>query len=315
MSKILQLFIFLGFVFGTSLQVFASPKVVTSIRPIHSIASAVMEGVGEPSLLLQGATSPHNASLKPSQATELQEADIVVWIGPALDGFLQIPLKSIATKAEILQLMKVPKLTLYDRRGKHDHGGHDDHKEHNDHADHGGDNDHEGLHDAHIWLDPRNARLIAGAISQRLIKVDPANKETYTANAERFSKMMNKLELRLTERLKDASKLNYFVHHDAYQYFEKRFGLAQPIALNVNPQTRPGAATIRKLRQKINQSQSPCFLTEPQFNKALADSLFEGVEGQRGVIDPLGQGLKPGSQLYALLLENMADVMANCIQK
>ncbi|WP_417829417.1 zinc ABC transporter substrate-binding protein [Thalassospira sp.] len=131
-----------------------APNVVASIKPVHSIASAIMKDIGEPVLLVDGASSPHTYSLRPSEARALNEADLVIYVSHTLEGFLSKPLESLSGDSHQLELISAPDLTLFDfREGgawdahMHDHGGHDDHDEHADHDDH---EDHEGHdHDDH----------------------------------------------------------------------------------------------------------------------------------------------------------------------
>ncbi len=120
-----------------------SPNVVTTIKPIHSIAAAVMEGVGTPHILIDGAASPHGFALKPSQAFLLQGADAVFWVGPELTPSLEKPISSMAAKAARVEMMDadgIEHLGLRDNDqfDSHDHGDHEDHDEHGheDHEDH-----------------------------------------------------------------------------------------------------------------------------------------------------------------------------------
>jgi len=128
----------------------AELKVVTSIKPVHSLVSAVMDGVGSPHLLVEGASSPHSFALKPSKAAILEDADLVFWIGHELEAFLEKPLEVIATKAKSVELIEAHDLVkLKLREGgafdEHDHGDHGDEEEHTKHDDH----DHEQEHDDH----------------------------------------------------------------------------------------------------------------------------------------------------------------------
>lgn len=160
----------------TTAAVADAPSVVTTIKPLHSIASAVMEGVGEPLLLIDGAASPHGFALKPSQAFLLQGADAVFWIGPDLAPSLAKPIGSMSDQAVVVDMINAPGIEhLGLREGAdfdaHDHGhgddhddheeagheehededhahGHDDHDGHEDHADHDAHEDHAG-HDDH----------------------------------------------------------------------------------------------------------------------------------------------------------------------
>ena len=130
----------------------ADTKVVASIKPIHSLASYLMDGIGKPGLIVDGYASPHGFALKPSHAKMLQEADIIFWVGEDLENFLEKPLKSVAKKAEKIELLEIKglnKLKFRERNifeGHDDHGhkedGHDDHaKKEDDHDDHGHDED------------------------------------------------------------------------------------------------------------------------------------------------------------------------------
>merc|ERR1739841_199212 len=122
----------------------AEIKVVGSIKPIHSLASYLMDGVAKPDLIVDGYASPHGFALKPSHAKMLQEADLIFWVGEDLENFLIKPLNSIAKKAEKIELMEIKglkKLKFRERNifEEHDDHGHDDHKEdkHDDHKEHG----------------------------------------------------------------------------------------------------------------------------------------------------------------------------------
>ena len=137
-------------------------SVVTSIKPIHSLVSAVMDGIGTPSLIIEGAGSPHTYALKPSQAKALQDADLVFWVGPAMESFLEKPIKEVASSARIVTLSDAHGLIKIEFRdgGNFDsHDDHDDHAKHDDHDDHAKHDDH-GQFDMHVWLDPENAKII-----------------------------------------------------------------------------------------------------------------------------------------------------------
>ncbi|MFD0917368.1 zinc ABC transporter substrate-binding protein [Pseudahrensia aquimaris] len=308
------------FLAATLAQAFAAPKVVTTIRPLHSIVANVMGDVGSPVLLLDGATSPHTATFKPSQAQFLQDADAVFWIGPVMETFLANSLDTIPQNAVVKEMMEAKGVTTLPLRGKHDHDHDHSHskKKHDhdhDHDDHtkGNDDLSEETLDGHIWLDPQNAAAMALAIAETLAEKDAANAETYRANAKTFAASLKPLSEEVAALLKEVSGQTYFVQHDAYQYFEKRFGLAQPVPVSINPQTRPGAASVRALRERMAQAEQPCLLSEPQLGSALADSLVADSGGRLGVVDPLGQNHEPGPALYAALLRDMAASFKACV--
>jgi zinc transport system substrate-binding protein len=208
----------------------ADVKVVTSIKPLHSLASYLMDGVGKPDLIVDGYASPHGFSMKPSHAKMLQNADLIFWVGEGMENFLEKPLNSIAKKAEKIELMETKGLQVLKFRERnifdeHDHDDHDDHakkeddhddhdhddhakkeddhddhdhddhaKKEDDHDDHNHDDhgkkeehdDHEGHnhgeYDAHIWLDPINAKVILFEMSKHLIELDAKNESVYKDN-------------------------------------------------------------------------------------------------------------------------------------
>ena len=134
----------------------AEIKVVVSIKPIHSLASYLMDGINKPDLIVDGYSSPHGFALKPSHAKMLQEADIIFYVGEGLENFLEKPLKSIAKKAEKIELMEIKGLQKLKFRERNVFDDHDDHGHDEDgHKGHA-----HGEYDPHIWLDPENAKVI-----------------------------------------------------------------------------------------------------------------------------------------------------------
>ena len=292
----------------------AEPKVVTSIKPLHSLISYVMDGVGSPNLLVDGSSSPHTFQLKPSHATMLQEADVVFWIGEDLESFLETPLDSIAVNARKITLMDSDQIELLKFREKnvfedhHDeHEGHDDHDEHEGHDDHG---HHHGEFDIHFWLDPEIAKSIVKIASLELSEVDPANQATYQTNASNAVIELDKLIN--DTRTKINSDAKYIVFHDAYQYFEQRFGIEVIGALTVNPEVLPGAKQLAEIREVIEHEKVNCLFSEPQFNPSIANTIAQDTGIKAAVLDPLGAELEPGKELYFQLINDMASSFESC---
>ena len=268
--------------FGTALlfssfSAIAEIKVVTTIKPIHSLVSGVMDGVSNPNLIIEGTNSPHNFSLKPSHAKMLEEADIVFWIGEDLESFMEKPLNSLAKNAvqiSFIDLKSIEKLKFremidHDDHGHDDHHGHedeheghddhdedghkdDDHDDHghddhhghedeheghddhdedghkdDDHDDHGHDDHHghededddsshdghnHGEFDAHIWLDPENAKVMISEIAHELSELDPQNKSNYEKNAEKMISSLDDLIDRVNTIV--PNNPSFIVFHD-----------------------------------------------------------------------------------------------------
>ena len=301
----------------------AAIKVVASIKPIHSLASYLMDGVGKPDLIVDGYASPHGFAMKPSHAKMLQNADLIFWVGEDLESFLEKPLKSIAKKAEKIELMEIKGLNKLEFRERnifegHDDHGHDEHKKEDEHKEHGHkedkhDDHHEhahGEHDPHIWLDPMNAKVILKEMAEHLIENDQENASTYKANLKKALKDLDKLTKKVKSELnKDFKSI---VFHDAYQYFEKRFDVNVLGAFTVNTDVLPGAEQLSEIREIIEHDKVSCVFSEPQFNPDIINAVAKDMNIKTGVLDPLGATLTPGKTLYFDLISNMSKSFKSC---
>ena len=307
----------------------ADVNVVTSIKPVHSLVSAVMKGVGEPSLLVEGAGSPHTYALKPSQARKLQDADLVFWMSHDLEAFLEKSIEGIAANAKSVPLMDSHGLIklefreggAFDSHGHEDEGhddhGKDDHDEHK-HDDHGHD-DHDdhghGEADPHVWLDPVNAKAMVHEIEEALAEADPAHAATYEANAEALMAKLDGLVDEIDAELEPVKGRGYVVFHDAYQYFENRFGVSAVGSSTVSPEVLPGAERVSELQEKVRDLGATCVFSEPQFKPKLVATVTENTNAGTGVLDPLGASIEDGPELYFTLIRTMAKSLKDCLAK
>ncbi len=323
----------------------AELKVVTSIKPIHSLASLLMDGIGAPKLIVDGSNSPHNFTLKPSHAKMLQNADLVFWVGEDVETFLEKPLGAVATKAKKIELMEISQIKKLKFREKnifeghhddHGHKKHDDHgekkhddhgkKKHDDHGekkhdDHGekkhddhGEKKHDdhahGEHDPHIWLDPLNAKVILNVMAKNMKMMDKKNSSKYDANLKKANTKIDSLVSEINKNINKNAK--YVVFHDAYQYFEKRFGLKTLGALTVNTDVLPGAEQLKDIRKVIKKENAKCIFSEPQFNPKIIKAIAKDTNITTGVLDPLGADIKNNKNLYFKLLKNLSSSLRKC---
>lgn len=338
-----------------------APNVVVSIKPIHSLVASIMQGVGEPKLIVDGSASPHTYSLKPSNAAALQDADLVFWVGHGLEAFLEKPLEALGSGATVVELEDAPGLEkLKFREGGafegHDHGhdhsqegeghdhaekaGHDHdggdeagHKGH-DHADkdHAGhdhdaenqaaagqtgeghdDHDHEGGFDTHLWLDPSNAKALATAIEAALAAKDPANAATYKANLAALDANIDALDREIAATIAPVKDKPFVVFHDAYQYFEHRYGVRVAGSITVSPETMPGAERVSQIRAKVIDLGATCVFAEPQFEPKLVNVVLEGTPAKAGTLDPEAGTLTAGPNLYFEMMRAIATSMEECL--
>ncbi|MCA2374273.1 zinc ABC transporter substrate-binding protein ZnuA [Agrobacterium genomosp. 3 str. CIP 111-78] len=307
----------------------AAPDVVVSIKPIHSLVAAIMRGVGEPQLIVEGAASPHTYNLRPSNARKLEKADVVFWVGPGLEAFLEKPLEALATKATVVELEDAKGLEkLPFREGgpfeAHDHGdeGHDGHNGHaeeegahdhgHDHAEGHEDHDH-GAYDTHLWLDPTNAKAMAQTIETALIAADAGNAATYQSNTKKLIDDLDALDTELAETVKPVKDKPFIVFHDAYQYFEHRYGVKTAGSITVSPETLPGADRVKQMQEKVRQLGATCVFAEPQFEPKLISVITEGTAAKSATLDPEAATLEPGPDLYFKLMRGIAGSLKDCL--
>ena|SRR5215217_1282884 len=291
----------------------AAPSVVASIKPVHSLVSAVMAGVSEPALIVKGAASPHTYALKPSDAGALESADIVFWTGHGMELFLGDALQTLAGKATVVELADSPGITLLPVRegGAFEPHSDGDEAEHDDHAH---EHDEHGEGDMHFWLDPENAKLMVTQIATTLAEADPENATAYQANAEAELVRLDELESELAATLAPIADKPFVVFHDAYQYFEARFGLTLAGSVTVTPDVMPGAARIDELKAKVATLGATCVFAEPNFEPTIIAAITEGSAAKSGVLDPEGGALAEGSELYPTLLRGLAASLVGCLE-
>ncbi|MBB4228796.1 zinc ABC transporter substrate-binding protein [Rhizobium mongolense] len=299
-----------------------APAVATSIKPIHSLVSAIMQGVGTPELIVDGAASPHTYNLKPSDASALQSAKVIFWVGPGLEAFLEKPLESLGSGASIAELEDAPGLVkLKFREGgafePHDDGetGHEHEEAGHDHDAHAeGDHDH-GEFDTHLWLDPMNAKAMAAEITTTLVAADPANALTYQANAKALDEKIDALDKEITGIVAPVKDKPFIVFHDAYQYFEHRYAVRVAGSITVSPENMPGAERVSEIHKKVADLGATCVFAEPQFEPRLVNVVLEGTDAKAGVLDPEAATLEAGPDLYFTLMRGIANSMKDCLSR
>lgn len=321
-------------------QAIAAPKVVTTIKPLHSLVSQIMDGVAEPTLLItQG--SPHGYQSKPSDVQAIAKADMVIWVSSTLETFVPPLLAKNKNSVHQLEWSAIPGLHklktrsggLWEEHGHahhdHDHKHHDhghDHKHHDHghdhkHHDHGHDHhhahDHHGHHHGeyndHLWLGKEAAQVLLTTIANDLGKLDPDNQEKYQANLKTALGELDALHTRIEGKLAPVKNQPYMVFHDAYPYFEHDYGLQPVGVVRVDPEHEPGSKRIGELHQTLRDNKVVCIFNEPQFSSKLTAKLVEGTKVRTGTLDPLGASIKAGKSLYGKLLDNLADNLRQCL--
>lgn len=325
-----------------------SPKVAVDIAPLHSLVSQVMDGVNQPDLIIPAEASPHHYTLRPSQARALADSEIIFWVGEELTPWLEKAMDNVASSAKKVSMLDLESTTTYSfREGatfeKHEH--HDDHEvvenahqEHDEHEiglidrflslfssenhdyeehDHEKHDDHdEHMHegvDPHAWLDPQNAKIWITEITAILSKHDPDNSKTYQSNASKASAELDNLIKQTQDTVSNLGDLKFIVFHDAYQYFEKRFGIAATGSISLGDAEDPSPSRVEAIRDTVKNLKVTCVFAEPQYDAGLVENVFEGSNiASISVMDPLGAEIKTGKMHYSELIQKMAMSLSQC---
>ena len=311
-----QLFACAALIFSLSSNLQAAPSVVVDIAPLHSLVSQVMEDVAKPKLIIPAEASPHQYTLRPSEAKALSDADVVFWISEDLTPWLEKALENLAGSAEKVEMLSLDRTTTYafregatfESHAHHDEEEHEgekhDEEEHHD--------DHEGV-DPHAWLDPENAKVWVKVISETLSKQDPENAAIYSRNAETATASLDALIAATQTQIDTLDQPKFIVFHDAYQYFEKRFGISAAGSISLGDAEDPSPARIQRIRETIQKLGVSCVFTEPQFNPGMVKNVFADTGVSTiGVMDPLGAEIATGSGHYSALIQAMVSSVSEC---
>ncbi|MEE1675951.1 zinc ABC transporter substrate-binding protein ZnuA [Agarivorans aestuarii] len=271
-----------------------SSNIQVSIKPLQLIISSLSEGEIDVDYLVSPNVSPHDYALRPSDVRALRSAELVFWVGDELEPFLNKPLSQ--TTATQLALLDIPGLDLIDGDKGHDH----DHDHHHD-------------VDPHVWLGPNEAKLIATAMTEQLIKLMPENKAKLEQQLVAFKQRLEQTVNEINQQLKPVQAKGYFVFHDGYSYFEREFGLNRLGEFTINPQRRPGAKSLLHIRQQLEQGKAKCIFAEPQFDGALLDSISQHSGAKISMLDPLGINISSDKNGYFELLHELADSYYECL--
>ncbi len=304
MSRLFSIFVAFIASFLLIGPVQAEVKVLTSIKPLQLIAAAVQDGVAIPEVLLPPGASPHNYALRPSDVRKVQSVDLLYWIGPSMEGFLP----------RVLNGRTLPSVAVQDLPGmKLRHFAEDNHS----HAEEADEHDHDhrpGSLDAHLWLSPVNARVIAAKMAADLSAADPDNAARYQSNLKAFDERLDALDVRLKKRLADVQGKPYFVFHEAFDYFEDAYGLKHAGVFSVAAEVQPGAQHVAAMRTRLQEVGKTCVFSEPPLRPRLAETLVAGLPVKLAELDALGGYTPATAQGYEQVLEKLGNDLAGCLE-
>lgn len=297
----------------------AAPRVAVTVKPLHSLIAGVMSGVGEPGLIISGAGSPHTYGLKPSEARLLENAEVIFWVGESLETFMEKPLSALGSRARIVQVARARGIALLPSRAggfweEHGASGSDGHGHGGGGVPAAGAERETPSWDGHLWLDPRNARAIVRLAADTLGDADPGNRGRYRVNEQALIARIDAVDAELESLLAPLRDVPFVVFHDAYRYFENRYGLRSVGSIAVSPERRPGARRVKEVREKIRGLGARCVFSEPQFSPAILGTLIEGTSARTAPLDPLGVDLAAGPEAWFSLMRNLGSALSTCLR-
>jgi zinc transport system substrate-binding protein len=279
-----------------------APRVIASIKPVHSLVASIMQGVAQPELLLNTSQSPHHYSLRPSERRKFAQADLTFWIGPSMESFMPRLLNNPDAEKQVISLLNTKGLTLLPVR----HPGHNHSQTHQD------DKSHTQI-DAHIWLNTGNIKIMADEITRRLVDIDPDNKHHYESNNKNLQKKIKKLQVVLGQLLREKQQ-PFLTYHDGYQYFEHEFGLHNAGFVSNNPERRPSAMHIQSLRKLIHKHSIGCIFYDAPVEPPIIATLLTGNQARAIELDPMGTRLPINEQNLFQIMHAMGEKFSNCLQ-
>jgi len=320
----------------------AELRIVTDLPPVHALVSLVAGEEAAPVLIMDEPGDGHNFALRPSQASALARADLVIWTGPDMAPWMARALEG--GQQVSLPLLQAPGTRLrgwesggaghdhahddhdHEAHDHHDHAGHDqddgnhaqhDHDHHHDHDhDHGGHDGHDhGATDPHAWLEPANALYWLDLIAARLAEAEPEKAAIYQANATEAAASLRALDRELRDLLTPVKDRPFVLGHDAYGYFTGHYGLRSAGTVAGGDAAGPGAQHLSALRGRLAEEEVVCAFPEVGQSERLLDTVLEGSAVKKGAaLDPSGSSLPKGPGLYAALMRELATRISDCLK-
>jgi protein SCO1/2 len=265
-------------------------RVVTSIKPIHSLVAGIMQGVAEPLLLMDGSVPPWEHRLDPVQMEALANADLVIWSGAELEPLLGEAIAQLPDNVRIMEILASEEMKVLPSRGAKDR------------------------RDAWFWLDTRNMLILLDEITRELMRLDPANSHSYERNRSRMLEPLIIIDRQMEFGYKDVGGIPVFFYHDTHHYFEQAYAVNVAGTVASPPDAPTAVATgLLALKNWIAGAQLHCLFTEaslsePHLELLLADSGITAVE-----LDSIGSTLPPGPDLYINLMRKNFGAISDCV--
>jgi ABC-type Zn2+ transport system substrate-binding protein/surface adhesin len=290
MKRLLSLALAVLLASAASAAAAEAPKVVVGIKPVHSLVAALMKGVAEPALIVEGATTPYGYTLDAGDRRALEDADLVVWVGPELEPYLQRPLADAGTGTRVMELLADENFKVLPRR------------------------DDMERRDPFIWLDVRNVEVMVDELFATLVAVDPAHEAAYLENRRTLKVAMARLDREFEYGFRAVAAGEGFAYHDTQQYFEQAYAFKVRGFVAPEPGARADAARLLQVHAQLAAREKSCFFVEAGLPQDRLSLITQGTGARVAELDSFATGFAAGPDLYGKMMRHNFDVIAGCFK-
>lgn len=231
-------------------------NVTAAIFPLYDWTRELAKGVEsvKVNLLLKNGADLHNYQPSVKDMAEIATCDMFIYIGGESDEWVEDALKNVVNKSQIT----INALEILGDLVKHEE--HIEGMEHS-HEHHEHDHEHEES-DEHVWLSLRNAEIICRYIASKLTQIDPADKEIYMQNLERYVKSLSELDTEYSRVINaSARKILLFGDRFPFRYLCDDYALKYYAAFSgCSAESEASFETVKFLADKVNELELPCVM-------------------------------------------------------
>ncbi|CAC9640946.1 metal ABC transporter solute-binding protein, Zn/Mn family [bacterium endosymbiont of Bathymodiolus sp. 5 South] len=297
--------------FFVSANVVATPNIVVSIKPIHSIVSNITQGITTPKLLIKDNQSPHNFHLKPSQMSLVSQADLLISVHPSIEEGIAKALDNIDTQRKLYVVEKSTQ-PLNEKHKEHkehkEHRHHEEHKAHEEHRYHGAHKDY------HIWLNIDAIQKFSTRLTNKLIAIDTDNRLIYRSNLSVFNKKLDTLKTQIKKQLLPYQNTPMVTYSNAFKNFIQTNQLNTLAIVVNNHEQKPSVKNILTARKIIRSKNAQCLVSTIEITPKRVSNIIENFNMKHESIDIIGFKQTQGASQYLALMQNIANAFEKCLK-
>ena len=273
-------------------------KVVASFYPMADFATKVGGDHVEGTNLVPAGTEPHEWEPSPTDVTKIKDADLLVYNGASMEGWVDDTLASLGNDAPA---------TVVASDGIQLRAG-------DEHEESGEGEAHEHEYDPHVWLAPENAKHEMENIKNALVKVDPEHKDDYEANFEKYASQFDELDNDYRTKLSAVPNKTVVVSHEAFGYLCDAYGLNQVAIAGMDAEGEPDAQTMASIIDQVKAQNIKVIFSEdlvsPKVSQQIADATGATCEVLKPVEGLTDEQLSAGEDYFSVMKANLDELVA-----